>query len=97
MNVNFQNGDDSEKVEELAALQMLPCPLSNITDIGCRIASTQEPADCLECKEDEKCEDQEVRVYCQCHEEGENTFPLYVPIYNGKLAKKIVFKNVSFY
>lgn len=83
MNVNFQNGDDSGKMEELAALQMLPCPLSNITAIGCRIASNQEPADCLECKQGEECEDQEVRVYCQCHEEGENTFALYISMCDG--------------
>ena len=83
---NFQNGDDRESLEELAALQALPCPLANITSIECRDALTQEPSESsnpaikcdlenmgLQCRQTykgERCKDYEIRVYCHCHEEG---------------------------
>lgn len=88
MNFNFQNGDDSENLEDLDAFQALPCALANITAIECRVAATQEPAESsnpnvkcdlenmgLQCRQTykgERCEDYEMRVYCQCHQEGEN-------------------------
>lgn len=80
----------------LASLQILPCPLSNITAIECRIASTQEPVDssnpdvkcdleslgfqCRQTYKGQRCEDYEMRVYCQCHEEGENNFTHFMSI-----------------
>ncbi|GFT52720.1 SCO-spondin [Nephila pilipes] len=84
MDPEDNDGNDSENLEKLVETHRIPCPLDHVRSIQCRSVDTQEPAEAtgqnvtcsipegLACRQKARtgyCEDYEIRVFCQCHEE----------------------------
>ncbi|GFW41600.1 hemocytin [Trichonephila clavipes] len=84
MDPNDNDGNDFENLKELVETHRIPCPLDHVRGIECRSVETQEPAEAtgqnvtcnptegLLCRRKARtgdCDDYEIRVYCQCHEE----------------------------